>query len=348
MIFVLKMASTKLHDYLSKRFPEWKHLRITEYENITSGWETEIISFNAYYVLRRVKKKEELIARIYPGRPGAYRAKFEFDLLESIHTLGYPVPRVLLIETGTEIFERPFIIMERIIGETMMVHMQEGKEAIYSEMVRIFCDLFIQLHKLDWRKLSIVPDNMRNTDFQSLFNKHLGGQREHVTTNDVEFLVPIIDWLLEYIGEIDPLPLALLHRDFHPMNILLDRKGNPFVIDWTAATISDPRVDVAWSLLLAKLHFGPELHAAILDGYQKVYGVKLENMDYFTIDACLRRLADITISLKKGAAALGMSEDAVKQMKESIGLLSEIHTIVEEITGLRIEEIEDLVKANTM
>ena len=341
------MTATRLQEYLAKRFPEWKHLRITEYENITSGWETEIISFNAYYVLQRVKKKEELIARIYPGRPGAYRAKFEFDLLESIHTLGYSVPRVLVMETGTEIFDRPFIIMERIIGNTMMVHMQEGNEAKYSEMVRIFCELFVQLHILDWRKVSIVPRNLLQIDFQSLFKKHLGGQREHVTTNDVEFLVPIIDWLLEHIGEIDPLPLALLHRDFHPMNILLDRKDNPFVIDWTAATIGDPRMDVAWSLLLAKLHLGPELHDVILDGYQKAHGAKLENMDYFTVDACLRRLSDITISLKMGAADLGMSEDAVKQMKESIGLLTEMNKILEGITGLHIEEIEGLVRAHS-
>jgi aminoglycoside phosphotransferase (APT) family kinase protein len=43
---------------------------------------------------------------------------------------------------------------------------------------------------------------------------------------------------------------ALLHMDFHPLNVILSREG-PVVVDWTNASRGDPLVDVAatWVLL---------------------------------------------------------------------------------------------------
>jgi aminoglycoside phosphotransferase (APT) family kinase protein len=43
---------------------------------------------------------------------------------------------------------------------------------------------------------------------------------------------------------------ALLHMDFHPLNVILSKEG-PVVVDWTRASRGDPLVDIAatWVLL---------------------------------------------------------------------------------------------------
>ena len=42
---------------------------------------------------------------------------------------------------------------------------------------------------------------------------------------------------------------SLLHPAFHPLNVLLARRG-PVVIDWTTARAGDPRLDVAMTCLI--------------------------------------------------------------------------------------------------
>ncbi|MFW9910698.1 MAG: phosphotransferase family protein, partial [Candidatus Thorarchaeota archaeon] len=330
--------------FLSLRFPDWSSIDVTGFRNITSGWETDVFSFDVEYAMNGVNKAERLVARVYPGSPGAYRANFEFDLLKAIHEIGFPVPRVLLVETESDTFEKPFIIMDRIVGKTMREIMLEGNEARQSEMVDLFSRLFVEMHRLDWKQISMVPERYLQADPQSLFIEHLEGLRGHISRNNVDYLVPIIDWLMENIQNIDSLGLSLLHRDFHPMNILIDSNGKPFVIDWTAAMIGDPRIDVAWSLLLAKLHFREGLENVFLRGYEKVLDARLKNMDFFMVDACIRRLSDILISLKSGPGALGMRAATADEMKTGIALLLDMHEIVENTTGLRIAEIDRQVK----
>jgi aminoglycoside phosphotransferase (APT) family kinase protein len=341
------MKTDGLQDYLSLRFPDWSRLELHNIQNITSGWETEIISFDVQYWVSEYQEVKHLIARIYPGAPWAHRAKFEFDILQSLAALGFPVPQVFAVETDSEVFEGPFLVMERILGSTMMEIMNRAQEPSFSEMIGLFGRLFVQLHSLDWKRMSVVSDPDLHANPRVVFTERLDGFREHITEHGVEFLFPIVDWLSENLQAITLLPISILHRDFHPMNILIDRNGNPYVIDWTAATLGDPRIDVAWSMLLAELHLEGGLKDMILDSYQNARGETLQDMDYFKIDACLRRLSDILISLNSGASSLGMRESTAEAMRAGINLLSHMHAIVKQITGIEIEEIERQVKRHS-
>ncbi|MHA1928274.1 MAG: hypothetical protein ACTSV2_06815, partial [Candidatus Thorarchaeota archaeon] len=69
-------------------------------------------------------------------------------------------------------------------------------------------------------------------------------------------------------------------------------------------------------------------------------GHKIQNLDYFMVEAAIRRFADILISLRDGAESLGMREDTVEKMRETLPLLTQLHDLVEGITGLRIKEID--------
>jgi aminoglycoside phosphotransferase (APT) family kinase protein len=64
---------------------------------------------------------------------------------------------------------------------------------------------------------------------------------------------------------------ALLHMDFHPLNIILSREG-PVVVDWTRASRGDPLVDVAatWVLLASGEVSDSRLQALIVTMGRKV------------------------------------------------------------------------------
>ena len=46
---------------------------------------------------------------------------------------------------------------------------------------------------------------------------------------------------------------ALLHLDYHPLNVLADRVGNLTVLDWANARAGDPRADLARTLAILRL-----------------------------------------------------------------------------------------------
>jgi aminoglycoside phosphotransferase (APT) family kinase protein len=78
---------------------------------------------------------------------------------------------------------------------------------------------------------------------------------------------------------------ALLHLDYHPLNVLVDRGGVSGVIDWANAAAGDPRADLARSITILRLAPEPAgaatllrrsgrriLEAGLRHGYQRVAG----------------------------------------------------------------------------
>ena len=57
-----------------------------------------------------------------------------------------------------------------------------------------------------------------------------------------------------------PRPDALLHLDYHPLNVLVDRHGVTAVLDWANAALGDPRADAARTLSILRFFAGfPQL-----------------------------------------------------------------------------------------
>ncbi|MDX3354567.1 aminoglycoside phosphotransferase family protein [Streptomyces sp. ME01-24h] len=53
----------------------------------------------------------------------------------------------------------------------------------------------------------------------------------------------------DQVGELRPRPFALLHTDLHRDNIVLQKRGNLFILDWELATYGDPLHDLATHLV---------------------------------------------------------------------------------------------------
>jgi hypothetical protein len=70
-----------LLDYFKLRYPADESLKISNFKNITSGWETEILSFDLEETNSGVQK---FIARIYPGSDAVVKAQKEASTMKKI------------------------------------------------------------------------------------------------------------------------------------------------------------------------------------------------------------------------------------------------------------------------
>lgn len=61
------MDKSSLLKYLSSQYPDRDDLQIHSLQNITTGWETDILSFDLEWEGSGHRLLQKLVARIYPG-----------------------------------------------------------------------------------------------------------------------------------------------------------------------------------------------------------------------------------------------------------------------------------------
>ena len=342
------LIEEKLLVYFQQKFPHRKRTQILNVQSLTKGWETELFSFTYSYQENCEMRGEEFVLRIYPGLSAKDNIKKEFTALKALYKAGYPVPKTHFLELDTSFFGHSFIIMDRIIGSDMgeefFQTLQEGNyEKLQREFIHPMCNLFVQLHNLDWRILQGENDYKDILKEKNLLNK-ISRLETRVNREQLSELKPIIHWLKSNCKEIK-IDLAINHGDFHPHNIMISDKGEAFVIDWSACSIGDYREDLGWTLLLTGAYTTRKIRDMILETYESIKGIEVQKIKFFEVLSAVRRLRDILLLFKYGADTSGMREEAKDQVKQQIAHLNYVLSLVKTTTGIDIQEIENFVQS---
>ena len=334
-------AVSRLLTSCQRRLPSWASLRASDLTRISSGWECEIYSFTLEGDEAGERRREELILRVYPGNDGACKAAREFDVMSRLHRAGYPVPRMLVLESDDALLGNPFVVMEKIDGPMLGPIIQESSGERKQRLIALFCKLFADLHSLDWRPF--VPDPAPYwAEGHELATVRTWRRILHQQFGKRE-LDPIVDWLEARSDEVRPRDLSLTHGDFHPWNILIRADGAPFVIDWTQADVSDPRLDLAWTLILMLTVAGPEMRDAVLAGYERATGSRVRDLWFFEAMASLKRVIGIWVSLTEGPEKVGMRPGAEEMMRQTGPHLATAYSVLRDRTGLAVPAVENLL-----
>jgi len=176
----------------------------------------------------------------------------EYRILSALKDVYPYCPTPLAYTEDTDVIGCPFYVMERIRGiivrREFPASLADAPEKV-AGLCRKLVQVHHQLHAIDYRQVG-----MEN------FGKPVGYVRRQVTgwsqryraarTPDAPDCEEIMAWLEEKMPPDFPKP-AIIHNDFKPDNVVLD-KDNPGniigVLDWEMATVGDPLMDLGSSM----------------------------------------------------------------------------------------------------
>jgi aminoglycoside phosphotransferase (APT) family kinase protein len=322
-------VTADLEQYLGPKY------LVRDLTSLSMGWESDVYGF----VLENAATghAEPRVLRLYFGPHAAYTAGREAAALRLLHHAGYPVPEVFSVESGARVLGRPFLIMQRVRGDLLWPLLQKSDAREAEQHIQRFCHLLAELHVLDWAAwpaadLAQLP--RRDVAGQLAF---LGG---YLMRYPLEGGEAALAWLTTRQDAVTPVPLAVLHWDFHPANVLFAPPDEYAVIDWTQAEICDPRFDLAWTLVLLGSQASWDAAERVRTGYAAQGGKTGADLEFFVAVACMKRLYSVLVSLAQGAEALGMRPGAEAIMAGQMDRVAQVYLRWLEITGLRIAEAD--------
>lgn len=333
----------EMHHFLSlytQTFPQKGPVQVMTCTNISTGWEGDLFSLTLEYEEKDVHKAEEVVLKLYHGQDGVGKARKEFHSLRKLAQIGYPVPRVLFVTLENSPFGRAAVVMEKIQGNTVEHIFDQISQEQQRAIVTRCCQLYIDLHTLDWEQLVPNPGRYQPaTCIRTWLERTRTDCEQHLP----HAFDPVFTWLEKKQRDVSCQRLSVVHGDFHLNNLLLRDDGALSVIDWTGTNISDYRFDLAWTLLLQRSQGAGKLADMMREEYEHLLGHRLEQFEFFEVIASFKRLFDITASLRNGAPSLGMKPGAEEEMKQQVSRIQRVYAMLQNHISQPLPEIEQLL-----
>lgn len=321
-----------LKRYLGQHYPT---ATPSELHLLSGGWESDIYAFTLTF---NEGQTRHLILRLLLGQDGADKAVRERNGLLQLHRAGYPVPEVFLCETDPQVLGHAFIIMERLEGQGLWGVMSSVDPDREATLLDQFGQIVARLHQLDWRPFT-EQAALYDASPATLLDEWLIKSRRLYTEFEVDGFLRVADWLDTHKKDIVVRP-AVVHLDFHANNVLLGPDDRMTVIDWSQLAVADYRQDLSWTLMIMGDHGKPGWREALLADYTQAAGHPVEHLEYFNVISAVKLLASTVISLKVGPEVLGLRPQTEDTRKEQALYLRTLSQRVEEITGLRVPEVD--------
>ncbi|HEX3022114.1 MAG TPA: phosphotransferase [Lachnospiraceae bacterium] len=174
--------------------------------------------------------ENDKIIRVLRSKSDEDYLKSEMRIMNALYEKGKSVPRIY---EYLRIEDRPSLIMERIMGTTML-------DAIRKNPLHML-KMAEQLAKLHLE----ATQSAESLDLTSIHDRasHLIPTTDMLTTDDKDFILGLLESL--------PKENDICHGDFHPGNIMISN-GKYYIIDWFGATSGSKLCDIAHTYLLLR------------------------------------------------------------------------------------------------
>lgn len=340
-----------LGDY-TRAFPGRAHVHLTSCQDISTGWEGDLLSVHLRYTEQGQTWEDEFVLKLYAGDSGPQKARREFRALRWLAGVGYPAPQALFA-SPQEAAGRAYVAMERIAGETVAHLLGAASGRQRRGLIRRCCRLYADLHALDWeahRELcggELMGEGEREGEEEGVVQAWLRQVRAICQRRLPGVFDPALDWLQERSLQVVCRRVCYLHGDFHFNNVMLREDGRLVVIDWTGPLLSDYRFDLGWTLLLLRTQGRAHLADPLLVEYQRRAGRPVEQLAFFEAAACCRRLFDLVCSAREGAAALGMKPEVTGEIARQGAHARAVYARLQACTDCDLPHIEAFIDALT-
>jgi aminoglycoside phosphotransferase (APT) family kinase protein len=254
---------------------------VTDLHRLSAGASRETWSFDA-------GGRGLILRRDPPEAPEPEGMAREAECFRAAARAGVPIPELLAAGDGTDGVGSPYLLMERLAGETLPPRLLRAERwaAVRPRLARQFGEILGRIHAIDPAE---APRLEHHVDPLALLRQTHTGFGEPR---------PAMELVFRRLAETrpDPVPPALVHGDFRNGNLLVDDAGVRAVLDWELAHVGDPREDLGWVCARAwRFGAAPEVggygsREELLAGYEAATGVRLdpEVVRWWEAFACAR------------------------------------------------------------
>lgn len=210
----------------------------------------------------------------------------EWNALTYLYRAGYSVP---------EPYERDDngLYMRFVEGGNLWDRYTQADAGDQKEMMAAFAKMLYDLHTL-------TPEQDDRTG-GPFIQGELDAIRRMMDLHKLQTYEPYADALEAAYKNVSERTPGLLHRDYHPWNVLLDACGKMYVIDLTLQQ-GDARFDVAWTYALMGRSNYSAFAEAFLTEYAALDPEVRRDFAFFLRLVNLRWLTDVSVSLAAGGA----------------------------------------------
>lgn len=324
--------ATALADYLG--------MRPVGLSVLAGGWETTIYQFSLPAGSHHdvLPAGQPLVLRCYQGPLAPRKGPREYAALKALSAVKFPVPRPYLCELNPQPLGVPFLIMERLRGSTMLsaksfVRAAHGFSAAFLPFVRAH----VRLHRLATGPLGLdamapMLAGTAHPPSPALLERILQTIQERVTNGPLPDLIPALD--LARAGALATPTPALLHLDYHPLNVMAQGWHLRGILDWVSYDFGDRHLDVAttstilWTTamddprwlrdnpagnFLRRFYYG--LYLAL---YHAMAPLDLARLRYYQGVSALLRLSTMGMMRRRGADSVGYRREALAEINGAV------------------------------
>ena len=204
-----------------------------------------------------------------PVAPKAHDMAREFRVLQAVHPLFPPAPRVYLVCEDDSVIGATFFLMERRRGIVLRHDLPRefaGDAGLPGRISEAFIDCLAQLHLIDVARHGLDALG-RPEGFLERQVRGWTERWERARTEELPGLDRLIRWLEEKLP-VSGTP-ALVHNDFKLDNMMLaaaDPGRVEAVLDWEMTTVGDPLLDLGCTLCYWTEAGDPEFRGGALSG----------------------------------------------------------------------------------
>ncbi len=272
-------VQTRLQAFFGRR-NESGSARVVAYDPITGGYSRETARV-------WVEDSTGIHGYVVRSDPASGNSVLQTDRTEEwalLCALGkdgsVPVPAPLWFDAdGSELGTRA-IVMELIDGPSLLSVVRDEDPAQQLQLALPIADVVAAIHRFDVAALPAhLPVPASWDDYiDTCVRRWREAEQVHVERDPVFRLIAC--WL--EANKPAPVPLGLVHGDFHPANLIVDPDGCYQVVDWEVAHVGDPREDLGW-MALAAIAQPPDViaadPAAFYERYRRCSGLPAEALD---------------------------------------------------------------------
>lgn len=250
------------------------------WEHLGGGHEADIYATAALFGGVRREFAVRLCRNASPDR-----VQQEAEAMRSLHSHGFPVPRIVCFSTPDRRTGRSFVVMERIRGRSLGDDYWSGDPTRRAQARSILLGLHHRLHSLDPGR--VLPPHVRKRTLAgdlAWFETELA-QHDDLTR---QAFADVLDRLRPAVEDVRLERAVVVHGDFHYNNVLMGDDRTATVIDWSNVCAADPRTDLAWLRLVTG---DPDIGAYSSDVGQ------VEDLDVFEAVATAQVVLEVLTTL---------------------------------------------------